>query len=152
MHSFKQTDSSLNMHALIQTDRQFIKYIQTDRQFIKYTCTHLNRQTHALIQTDRQLLMVIELFKASFSRHIWRLSSRDVVLTLGGKIQRKKTRGSTSGSHCASLSLLALFLSQAFSLVSFPFTNLFLTLSLFLLVGLLKCRTAEKRQTGITGS
>ena len=57
-----------------------------------------------------------------------------------------------SGSHCASLSLLALFLSQAFSLVSFPFTNLFLTLSLFLLVGLLKCRTAGKRQTGITGS
>ena len=36
--------------------------------------------------------------------------------------------------------------------VSFPFTNLFLTLSLFLLVGLLKCRTAGKRQTGITGS
>ena len=33
---------------------------------------------------------------------------------------------------------LALFLSQAFSLVSFPFTNLFLTLSFFLLVGLLK--------------
>ena len=50
------------------------------------------------------------------------------------------------------LSLLALFLSQAFSFVSFPFTNLFLTLSLFLLVGLLKCRTAGKRQTGITGS
>ena len=47
------------------------------------------------------------------------------------------------------LSLLALFLSQAFSLVSFPFTNLFLTLSLVLLVGLLKCRTAGKRQTGI---
>ena len=42
-------------------------------------------------------------------------------------------------------------LSQAFSLVSFSFTNLFLTLSLFLLVGLLKCRTAGKRQTGITG-
>ena len=61
--------------------------------------------------------------------------------------QRKKTRGYTSGSHCASLSL---FLSQAFSLVSFPFTNLFLTLSLFLLVGLLKCRTAGKRRTGIT--
>ena len=36
--------------------------------------------------------------------------------------------------------------------VSFPFTNLFLTLFLFLLVGLLKCRTAGKRQTGITGS
>ena len=48
--------------------------------------------------------------------------------------------------------VLALFLSQAFSLVSFLFTNLFLTLSLFLLVGLLKCRPAGKRQTGITGS
>ena len=48
--------------------------------------------------------------------------------------------------------LCSLFLSQAFSLVSFPFTNLFLTLSLFLLVGLLKCRTAGKRQTGINGS
>ena len=74
-------------------------------------------------------------------------------VTLGGNItRRRRTRGSTSGSHCASLSLLALFLSQAFSLVSFSFTNLFLALSLFLLVDLLKCRTAGKRQTGITGS
>ena len=53
-------------------------------------------------------------------------------------------------ARVAAIALLALFLSQAFSLVSFPFTNLFLTLSLFLLVGLLKCRTAGKRQTGIT--
>ena len=50
------------------------------------------------------------------------------------------------------LCLSWLSFSQAFSLVSFPFTNLFLTRSLFLLVGLLKCGTAGKRQTGINGS
>ena len=36
--------------------------------------------------------------------------------------------------------------------VSFPFTNLFLTLSISMFTQLLKCRTAGKRQTGITGS
>ena len=55
-------------------------------------------------------------------------------------------------ARVAAIVPLCLFLSQAFSLVSFPFTNLFLTLSFFLLVGLLKCRTAGKRRTGITGS
>ena len=56
-------------------------------------------------------------------------------------------------ARVAAIVPLCLFLSQAFSLVSFPFTNLFLTLSLFLLVGLLKCTIAAgKRQTGIAGS
>ena len=73
------------------------------------------------------------------------LSSRDVVRNfdvLGGNRGRR---------HVATrvAAIVPLFLSQAFSLVSFPSTNLFLTLSLFLLVGFLKCRTAGKRQTGI---
>ena len=68
-----------------------------------------------------------------------RLLSRDVVLTLGGNINHiyALTEEEDTWQHewqplCVSLSLLALFLSQAFSLVSFPISNSFsLSLSRF---------------------
>ena len=55
-----------------------------------------------------------------------------MVLTFGGNV----TEEEDTWQHEWQPLCLSVFLSQAFSLVSFPFTNLFLTLSLFLLVGL----------------
>ena len=77
-------------------------------------------------------------------------SSRDVV-TLGGNRGRRHVAAQVAAIVRLCLSWLSFSLRLSL-FVSFPFTNLFLTLSLFLLVGLLKCKTAGKRQTGITGS
>ena len=77
-------------------------------------------------------------------------SSRDVV-TFGGNRGRRHVAARVAAIVPLCLSWLSFSLRLSL-FVSFPFTNLFLTLSLFLLVGLLKCRTAGKRQTGITGS
>ena len=80
------------------------------------------------------------------------LSSRDLVLTYFGTVRAAVTEKEDTWQHEWQPLCPLASVSQTFSLVSFPFTNLFLTLSLFLLVGLLKCRTAGRRQTGITGS
>ena len=111
---------------------------------------HMNHQPHLcgvsvylrILLFYRQLLIVIVDSYSRTSGGYYHVMWCNRAVT---EEELKKTRGSTSGSHCASLSLLA---PQAFSLVSFPFTNLFLTLSLSRFT--LKFRTAGKRQTGIT--
>ena len=74
-----------------------------------------------------------------------------MVLTLGGNKGKRHVAARVAAIVPLCLSWLSFSLRLSL-FVSFPFTNLFLTLSLFLLVGLLKFRTAGKRQTGITGS
>ena len=78
----------------------------------------------------RQLLMVIELTPLSRDDHVmWCNRTRVREYVYGTSIGEEED---TWQHEWQPLCLSALFLSQAFSLVSFPFTNLFLTFSLSL--------------------
>ena len=93
------------------------------------------------------ILMVIELINYACMHARAQVSSRDVVLILGGNRGRRHVAARVAAIVPLCLSWLSFSLRLSLLLVF-----LLQTLSLFLLVGFLECRTAGKRQTGVTGS